>query len=268
MSTPAAGPSVLSAVVTGAARGIGRAVAEKLVQRGYAVVVTDVDGAGAEQAAAEIGAVAGLAQDVRSEASHATVAAEAARHGRLAVWVNNAGVGHDGALADLPSDQVDRLVDVNLKGALWGTRAALAGFGPAGGDVVNIASLSGLGPVPGLSTYAATKAAVVSLTMSVQAETPDEVRVHALCPDGVDTEMVATMRDDGLAKALVRSGGRLLSVDEVAAEAVGLVGGHRVVRTLPAWRGGVMRGSSLLPSLAQQGIAVFAKQGRAALRRN
>lgn len=267
VTTPAAPAGPLSAVVTGGARGIGRAVAERLVARGYAVVVTDVDGAGAEQSAREVGAAAGLAHDVRSETAHTAAAAEAARHGRLAVWVNNAGVGHDGTLADLPSDQVDRLVDVNLKGVLWGTRAALGGFGEAGGDVVNIASLSGLGPVPGLSTYAATKAAVVSLAMSVDAETPEAVRVHALCPDGVDTAMVAGMKDDGLAKALVRSGGRLLTVGEVADEAVALIGGHRVVRTLPAWRGGVMRGTALVPSLAAHGIELVARQGRAALRR-
>ncbi len=162
-----------SAVVTGAGRGIGRAVAAGLVERGYAVVVTDVDGDAARRTASEIGAVAGLEQDVRDEATHAAVAAEAARHGRLAVWVNNAGVGYDGTLTDVTSERVDALVDVNLKGVLWGMRAALAAFGPGGGDVVNVASISGLGPVPGLAVYAATKAAVVSITMSAAVEAPD-----------------------------------------------------------------------------------------------
>ena len=65
-----------------------------------------------------------------------------------------------------------RLVEVNLLGTLWGMRAAIAAFGAAGGDIVNTASIAGLGPVPGYSVYAATKAAVVSASVSVHAETP------------------------------------------------------------------------------------------------
>ncbi|MDP3894641.1 SDR family oxidoreductase, partial [Nocardioides sp.] len=235
--------------------------------RGHAVVLTDIDAAAAAATAAEIGAAAGLAQDVRVEASHAEVAAEAARHGVLTVWFNNAGVGDDGTLAELRSDQVQRLVDVNLLGTLWGMRAALAAFGPEGGEIVNIASLSGHGPVPGLSVYAATKAAVVSLTMSADAETPRGVQVHALCPDGVRTAMVAQMRDDGLAKALVHSGGRLLTAEETAQAAVALLGTNRVVRTLPGWRGGLMRATAVAPHLAAKGVRLFRAQDARAARK-
>ncbi len=256
-----------SAVVTGAGRGIGRAIAQLLVGRGYAVVLTDVDGDAARRTAEEIGAVVGLAHDVRDEAAHASVAAEASRHARLAVWVNNAGVGYDGTLAELSSEQVEGLVDVNLKGVLWGMRAALASFGPEGGDVVNLASSSGLGPVPGLAVYAATKAAVVSVTMSAGVEARRGVRVHALCPDGVDTAMVAAMRPDGAAKALVHSGGRLLTAAETAQAAVALIGSRRMVRTLPAWRGGLLRLGPLLPSQTGAGFAAFEALGRRAMRR-
>jgi NAD(P)-dependent dehydrogenase (short-subunit alcohol dehydrogenase family) len=255
------------AVVTGGARGIGRGIAERLVARGYAVLVTDVDGVGAKATADEIGAAAALAHDVRDEDAHREVALEASRHGVLRAWFNNAGVGHDGTAAELESAQVDRLVDVNLKGVIWGTRAALDGFGPGGGDIVNTASMSAHGPVPGLSTYAATKAAVVSFSMSVDAETARNVRVHALCPDGVDTQMVADMSDDGLAKALVHSGGAILGVDEVAEAAVAMLGTHRVVRSLPAWRSVLMRGTALAPSVAERGVGLFAAQGRRAQRR-
>jgi NAD(P)-dependent dehydrogenase (short-subunit alcohol dehydrogenase family) len=256
-----------SAVVTGAARGIGRAVAEQLVARGYAVVVTDLDESAVRRTAAEIGAVEGLAQDVRDEASHVAVAEAAGRHAPLAVWVNNAGVGDDGALAELSSASVHRLVEVNLLGPAFGIRAALAAFGERGGDVVNIASLSGLGPVPGLSMYAATKAAVVSLTTSVMAETPRNVRLHAICPDGVDTEMVAAMQYDGLARALVHSGGRLLTVDEVARAAVASIGSSRVVVSLPGWRGGLVRGTALAPSVAVLGLPLFRAMGQRVMRR-
>lgn len=250
------------AVVTGAARGIGRAVAELLVRRGYAVVVTDVDGEAVRRTAADIGAAAGVQQDVRDEASHAAVAEEAASRGALTVWVNNAGVGDDGTLAGLSSEAVRRLVDVNLLGVVWGMRAAMAAFGPAGGDIVNISSLSALGPVPGLSVYAATKAAVVSLTGSVASEVRSGVRVHALCPDGVDTALVEEMDPDGRAKALVHSGGGLLEVEEVAAAAVALIGTRRVVRTLPVWRAPLMRAGTLVPSRSRGMFRLFERLGR------
>jgi len=235
-----------------------------MVARGARVVLTDLDGEAAARTAAEIGAVEGLAHDVRDPEAHRAVAQVAARHGRVAAWFNNAGVGFDGTLSELSDEQVRTLVEVNLLGVLWGTRAAIDAFAESGGDIVNTASLSGHGPVPGLSVYAATKAAVVSLTMSVQAETPRGVRVHALCPDGVSTQMVADMHPDGMARALVQSGGRMLGVDEVAAQAVALLGSRRVIRTLPAWRGALMRASTLAPSQSQRLTAVFAAQGRRA----
>lgn len=227
-------------------------------------MVTDVDGDAARRTADDIGAAAGLQQDVRDEASHRAVAEEALRHGPLVAWFNNAGVGNDGRLMELTSASVEQLVQVNLMGVIWGTRAALDAFGPAGGDIVNTASLSGLGPVPGLSVYAATKAAVVSLTTSVQVETPKNVRVHAVCPDGVDTPMVEAMDPDGLAKALNHSGGGLLTVDQVAAEAVALLGSSRVVLSLPRWRGALVRTTSFAPSVAMKGLPLFVALGRRA----
>ncbi|GCD91480.1 SDR family oxidoreductase [Nocardioides sp. LS1] len=265
MSAP---PVHTSCVVTGGARGIGRGIAERMVARGHRVVVTDVDGEGAARTAAEIGAAAGIAHDVRDPAGHAAAVAEAARHGVLTAWFNNAGVGDDGTLSELSDDAVRRLVDVNLMGVVWGMRAALEAFGEAGGDVVNTASLAGLGPVPGYSLYAATKAAIVSLTMSGDAETPKNVRVHAICPDGVKTAMLDAQTPGGLGNLLVHSGGRILTVDEVADEAVALVGSHRVIRAVPGWRGGVVRASALAPSVSARGISLFAAQGRRALKKS
>ena len=256
-----------SAVVTGAARGIGRAIATELVARGYAVVVTDLDEEGARRTATEIGAVRGLAQDVRDEAGHHTVAAEAAAHGPLKVWVNNAGVGFDGPIAEQSSERVSALVDINFTAVVWGCRAAVAAM--SGGDILNVASLSGHGPVPGLSVYAATKAAVVSLTGSLDTELHGRgIRVHAICPDGVDTQLVAEMDPSGQGVALVRSGGRLLTTGEIARAAVGLVGSRRVVRTVPAWRGAMMRLSAAAPSLLMRLEPVLRFQGRRAMRRS
>ena len=261
-----------SAVVTGAAGGIGRAIGEALVARGYAVVLTDVDGDRVAATAAEIGAASGLPQDVRDETSHHGVAEEAARHGRLVAWFNNAGVGDDGRLTENTSDQVRRLVEVNLLGVMWGTRAALAAFdrdaGGGGGDIVNTASLAGLGPVPGYAVYAATKAGVVSLTASVDAETPASVRVHAVCPDVVRTAMLTEGHThDSLGSRIAHSGGRILSVEEVAEVAVGLLGSGRVVRSVPPYRGGLTRLGGLAPSLAKRAMGLVEAQGRKTIAR-
>jgi NAD(P)-dependent dehydrogenase (short-subunit alcohol dehydrogenase family) len=242
-----------------------------MVARGYAVVVTDVDGEGARRTAEEIGAAVGLDQDVRDAAGHRFVATTASDLGRLTAWFNNAGVGDDGRLSELTDEQVRRLVEVNLLGCLYGMRAALVAFADhgdhRGGDIVNTASLSGLGPVPGYSAYAATKAAIVSATMSVSAEVPRRVRVHALCPDGVQTALLDGQDKDGLGSQLVHSGSRILTVDETADAAVALLGSRRVVRSLPGWRGGLVRSSTLAPSVAKHGTRLFAARGRRAIER-
>ncbi len=252
-----------SVVVTGGARGIGRAVAEQLVARGHRVVLTDVDGAAAARTAAEIGGAAGLTHDVRNPEQHAAVARAALGHGPLVAWFNNAGVGDDGRLAEMTEEQVRRLVEVNLLGVAWGMRAALEAFGPGGGDIVNTASLAGLGPVPGYGVYAATKAAVVSLTASVDAETSRRVRCHAVCPDVVDTAMLTEGHThDSLGSRMAHSGGRVLTVDEVARAAVALVGSRRVVVSLPGWRGGVVRVAGAAPSLSRRAMPLVEAAGR------
>lgn len=261
-----------SAVVTGGARGIGAAIATELVARGYAVVLTDVDGDAAARTADRIGAVEGVAHDVRDASGHTAVAATAGEHAPLGVWFNNAGVGFDGATADMHEERIRALVDVNLLGVIWGSRAATEAFrtgvSERGGDIVNIASLSALGPVPGLSVYAATKAAVLSLSTSLHWELRrDGIRVHALNPDGAATRLLADMTPGGQGSALVHSGGALLSPEDVARAAVGLIGTRRAYRTVPAWRGAMMRTSALAPSLAVRMEPLLRWQGNRAARR-
>jgi NAD(P)-dependent dehydrogenase (short-subunit alcohol dehydrogenase family) len=277
-STPRSVPR--SAVVTGAGRGIGAAMAAQLVQQGYAVVVTDLDGAAAAATAERVGAVGAVEHDVREEQAAHEVARVAGTHAPLAVWMNNAGVGFDGATADQDADRIRQLVATNLLGMIWGMRAAVDAFRgqseslprrERGGDIVNTSSLSALGPVPGLSVYAATKAAVLSLTMSWESELRHEgIRVHAVNPDGVETPLLDQMEPRGQGSALVHSGSSLLTPEEVARAAVDLVGSRRVYRTVPAWRGAVMRGTALAPGLLmrlepllrRQGQWMAAKQGR------
>src|SRR5512135_2651494 len=144
------------AVVTGAGRGIGRAIARELAHRGYAVVAGDVDvDAAAETAALLGGSAHPVLYDVRDPDRARQVARDASALGRLAVWVNNAGVWYPATVWEHADDEIRRQVEVNVLGMLWGCRAALDVMGGRG-DIVNLASLSALGPVPGLAVYSAT----------------------------------------------------------------------------------------------------------------
>jgi NAD(P)-dependent dehydrogenase (short-subunit alcohol dehydrogenase family) len=262
-----------SAVVTGAGRGIGRATAIELLGRGYQVVVTDLDEDAAKATAAEIGAPLGVGLDVRD--AHATrgVIEQARLLAPLGTFVCNAGVGFDGTLQELTEDQIHTLVDVNILGVVWGSRVATDVFrqqateGVKGGDIGIVASLSSHGPVPGLSLYAATKAAALSLATSLSVELKkDKIRVHAVCPDGVDTKMVADMRQDGEARELVGSG-TFLQPQQVAHALVEMFGSRRVYRTLPASRGVMMRLASVAPGPFMRVEPLLRRAGRRKLKK-
>lgn len=262
-----------SAVVTGSARGIGRAVAAELVARGYQVIVTDLDASAAEITAKEIGAAAGFALDVTDDDANQQMAAHACTYAPLGAWVCNAGVGFDGTMMDLSSSQIRTLIDVNFAGVIWGARAAAgvfrdqAGRGVKGGDIGITASLSAHGPVPGLSVYAATKAAVLSLGTSLGIEVRKEkIRVHVVCPDGVNTQMVADMDQEGEARELIAAGTFFQPAD-VARTLVGMFGTRRVYRTMPASRGVLMRISNIAPGPIMRAEPVIRRLGKRKLRK-
>ncbi|MEJ8277377.1 SDR family NAD(P)-dependent oxidoreductase [Pseudonocardia spirodelae] len=246
-----------SAVVTGAARGIGEAIATELVGRGYRVLVTDLDAAAAQATAERIGAAAGTACDVTDPAASAAAVARARELAPLGAWVSNAGVGFDGTVTGVSDAHARALVEVNLLGPVWGARAAVAAFreqaaaGTAqGGEIGMTVSLSALGPVPGLSLYAASKAGALSVASALASEVRREgIGVHAVCPDGVNTELLRSMEPGGQGQALVRSG-VLVTPEQVATALVGMFGTSRVYRTLPAWRGAVLRLTALVPGPA------------------
>lgn len=238
------------AVVTGAARGIGFALAEKLADAGHQVLLTDIDGDAAQVAADKIGRGAwAMAHDVRDLSSHGEVAAEATSRGPLRVWINNAGVLFTAHAWEHPTDHLDAIVDVNIKGVFAGSRAAVQAMGEGGGTVLNIASISALGPVPGLAMYAATKAAVLSFTTSLQGDLDHaglSIKVKALCPDVVGTDMVTTVERDRNA-AILFAGPKPLDERDVADAAMRLIDSRQIFRVVPRWRGLLVRTIDLSP---------------------
>jgi NAD(P)-dependent dehydrogenase (short-subunit alcohol dehydrogenase family) len=181
-----------AALVTGGSSGIGFAIARALTEDGYALTVVSRTREKVEAAAAELGAVA-IAADVADEADCERVAAAHREcHGRLDVLVNSAGVGIAGRLEDTTAKQWDLQFAVNLRGLFLVTRAALPLLKESRGHVINLASIAGTMPTPGLGAYGAAKAAVIALTRTLNAEhEADGIRATAICPAFVDTPMAA-----------------------------------------------------------------------------
>lgn len=183
------------AVVTGAARGIGLAVAQRLVADGLRVAVLDRDAPAATAAAQGLGAQArAFPCDVADPASvNAAVAAVIAAWGRLDILVNNAGiVGPNKPLIEVADDEWARVVSINLNGVFHCCRAAVPHMLTGNwGRVVNIASIAGKEGNPNLAAYSATKAAVIGLTKSLGKELAlTAVRVNAIAPAVIETELL------------------------------------------------------------------------------
>ena len=189
-----------AAIVTGASRGIGRAIAEALGEEGYGLTITARKPDTLEQAAQELRdaghEVEHLAANMADEeAISEVVARHRERFGRLDVLVNNAGVGIGAAAAEHQTKYVDMQLDVNLRAIVLFYREALELLRAAGAEhrnalVVNMASLAGKSPSPWLSVYSATKAAVIGYTSAMNKElNADGIKSVAFCPGFVDTDM-------------------------------------------------------------------------------
>jgi NAD(P)-dependent dehydrogenase (short-subunit alcohol dehydrogenase family) len=179
-----------AALVTGGSSGIGLAIARMLRDEGFELTLVSRRPERVEAAAAEFGAAAVAANMADADDCDRAVAEHRERFGRLDVLVNSAGIGIGGRVEDLPAKSLDLQLGVNLRGLFLVTQAAIPLLRESGGWIVNLASIAGTVPTPGLATYGATKAAVIALTRSLNEElAADGVRAVALCPGFVDTPM-------------------------------------------------------------------------------
>ncbi len=181
------------ALVTGAARGIGAAIARRFAAEGARVLVTDADEEGVRQLAAELGASA-RGHDVTSEAAWEEVARWAVEtHGHVDALVNNAGVFLAARLQDTTLDEFRRLQEVNQVGVFLGMRTIAPLMSQRGtGSIINLSSIAGLMGAPYLTAYAASKWAVRGMTKCVARElAATGVRVNSLHPGQIDTDMHA-----------------------------------------------------------------------------
>lgn len=194
-----------SAVVTGAAWGLGKATARRLAQAGAAVLIADIDAETAATTAAEIAEATGsrvlsTRMDAMDSASIVAVADLAVRElGGIDVWVNNAGIPSSTPLFDLPEEEFERVVAINLKGTFVGAREAARRMVEAGrgGVIVNVASLAGvLGISPGQAAYVGSKHGVVGLTRQMAIELGrHDIRVMGIAPGVCLTEKTMFLAD-------------------------------------------------------------------------
>jgi NAD(P)-dependent dehydrogenase (short-subunit alcohol dehydrogenase family) len=179
-----------SALITGGSSGIGLAIGRMLRDEGFDVTLASRTAAKVEAAAGELGATAVAADVAKPEECERVVREHVERAGGLDVLVNSAGVGIAARVEDAQLKHIDRQLNVNLRGLVLVTQAALPHLRERKGWIVNLASIAGTQPVPILPIYAATKAAVISLTHSLNHDLDDDgVRAIAICPGFVDTPM-------------------------------------------------------------------------------
>ncbi len=215
------------AIVTGAARGIGRACVEEFLRQGArGVVLADLDEEEAQRVAADVSpagdrAVAfGMDVTVRADHDH-TVEAALERFGRLDALVNNAGIaGAQGGLEEHDEAALDRIIAINLKGVYFGCASVHGHFTSTGyGRIVNIASIAGKEGNPGLVPYSMTKAAVIGLTKAYAKEVATKnVLVNSVSPAVIDTEILKQVTDEVRAYMISKIPmGRVGQPEEVAA---------------------------------------------------
>ena len=222
-----------TALVTGAGRGIGKAIAKKLASLG-ATVVVNYSGSKekAEETVAEIVAAGGSAEAMQCDVSDFKACEEfskavVAKYGKLDILVNNAGVTRDGLLMGMSEDDYDKVLDTNLKGAFNMTRHFSRVFlKQRSGRIINISSVSGVMGNAGQANYSASKAGLIGLTKSVARELAGRgVCVNAVAPGFIETDMTNAMKEDAKTKLIENIPlGRIGKPDDIA-EAVAFLAG-------------------------------------------
>ena len=193
-------------VITGAAQGIGKAIAQRFAAEGASLLLADIDGARVAALAAELGQQAFTA-DVSNKAEvEALIAHADALWGGLDLLVNNAGITHAANLDDLTEDDFDRVFATNLKSALWGTQAAARLMGP-GSAVINMSSVNAVLAIPNQIPYVVSKGAMKQLTnVTALALAAKGIRVNAIGPGSIETEMLAgILAEDDAARSRILS---------------------------------------------------------------
>jgi NAD(P)-dependent dehydrogenase (short-subunit alcohol dehydrogenase family) len=245
--------------ITGGGRGIGRATAAALIVQGARLAIGDIEADLAERTAQELGAgTLGLALDVtRRESFEAFLNQVEEQVGPLDVLINNAGIMPVGPFLEETDAVGDRIVDINLRGVMLGSKLGLARFVSRGsGHLVNIASIAGKAPSAHLATYVATKHAVVGLTASLRQEyMANGIDFSVVMPVGVNTELYSGLKQ--------LRGVKTPEPEDVAAAIVEALQTGRYEVYVPKRMNAVIRSGALLPTKAMDAVGKLLGGGEA-----
>jgi 3-oxoacyl-[acyl-carrier protein] reductase len=208
------------AIITGAAKGIGFATAQRFAQEGAKVIITDINLDAVNGAAAQTPNAEGYAMNVTDRATIQSVVDQVIqKHGRIDILINNAGITQDARLVKMTEAQFDDVIDVDLKGVFNCTQLVIPHMlNASSGSIVNASSVVGLYGNFGQTNYAACKAGLIALTKTWARELgPKGIRVNAVCPGFIATDMVKAIPNDVLKTLEERTWmKRLGEVEEVA----------------------------------------------------
>ncbi|WP_266368981.1 SDR family NAD(P)-dependent oxidoreductase [Tellurirhabdus rosea] len=255
-------------LLTGCANGIGLYLTDVLLRKGHCVVATDIDETQLRRAAAERGWPPDRHRLLKLDVTCASDWQQAldevmSSWGRLDIGMNIAGVIRPGYVAKFPPEDIDFMVDINLKGVMLGTRLMAEAMIPQRfGQIVNIASLAGVAPIEGLAVYSATKAAVRFFSLAAASElNRHRVGVSVVCSDVVDTNMFRQQLPHEAA-ALTFSGDRILTVEEVCQTILReALERKRAEILIPPGRGWLAKLGNLFPETARHLTERLRKRG-------
>lgn len=253
--------------VTGSASGVGRRLTGALLQRGCRVLACDLDDAALGAAATSDGwpedRLQRAAFDVSDAAAWDRAAEDLAEWGRLDYLFNVAGYLRPGYVAETPREQIDRHIDINVKGLMYGSQLAAQRMVAQGsGHIVNISSLAGVAAIPGLTLYSASKFAVRGFSLALANELREHgVYVTVICPDAIQTPML-DLQVDYPEAALTFSGSGVLTVADIERAVFEQVLPRRPMEVLlPAGRGLLARFAGAVPALGSGLLDRFRARG-------
>lgn len=234
-------------LITGAAKGIGKALVVHFSEKGFEVIATDLDEDGLQLLKDEHENISTYSQDVRDYGGWLQLASKLEESGRLPdVLINNAGVIKPGLSYEQNAADIDLQLDVNTKGLIYGTNVIGAKMVNRGnGHIINIASLAGIAPVYGLSMYCASKFAARGFTLAAAQEFADKgIFVSCICPDGTNTPMFESMAAEP-SLAMAFSAKRILETKDIVAAVEKALKNKSLEITLPLSRGIISKLASL-----------------------
>lgn len=254
-------------IVTGASGGIGIEIVRRLLEEGAIVIATDINTKSLEELKKEFShyqdkLITEILDVRKPELWDKIISLAKKQTAPFYCLINSAGVILPGYIINTTHKEIDFHIDVNTKGVMIGSQAAAKYFvEKRNGHIINIASLAGISPIPGIALYSASKFAVRGFTLALAMELEQyNVNVTCICPDAVATPMFDLQKDYEEA-ALTFSGSKPLSAGEIADIVIDTIGNKKMEITVTGFRGFQAKLASMFPALASKVVSILRSKG-------